>query len=62
MALKSPGGQQASEFEQILKESTSELMEKVESGKLSDAVNLIQRINDERNRNLYLEVGRLTRA
>lgn len=62
MALKSPGDQQKSEFEQILKESTSELLEKVESGNLSEAVNLIQRINDERNRNLYLEVGRLTRA
>jgi len=62
MALKSSGEQQVSEFEQILKESTSELLEKVESGNLSDAVNLIQRIHDERNRNLYLEVGRLTRA
>lgn len=61
MALKSPG-EQTSEFEQILRDSTSELIEKVESGELSDAVNLIQRINDERNRNLYLEVGRLTRA
>lgn len=62
MAFKSPDSQQASEFQQILKDSTSELLEKVESGKLTDAVNLIQRINDERNRNLYLEVGRLTRA
>ncbi|OPX56795.1 chemotaxis protein CheZ [Oceanospirillum multiglobuliferum] len=62
MALKSPGAQQSSEFEQILKESTSELIQKVESGELTDAVNLIQRISDERNRNLYLEVGRLTRA
>jgi chemotaxis protein CheZ len=62
MALNSPGEQQTSEFEQLLKKSTSELIEKVESGDLSDAVNLIQRINDERNRNLYLEVGRLTRA
>lgn len=62
MALNSPGEQKTSEFEQLLKESTSELIQKVESGDLSDAVNLIQRINDERNRNLYLEVGRLTRA
>lgn len=62
MALNSPGEEQTSEFQKILKESTSELLEKVESGNLSEAVNLIQRINDERNRNLYLEVGRLTRA
>ena len=61
MALNS-SGEQKSEFEQILKESTSELLEQVENGNLSEAVNLIQRINDERNRNLYLEVGRLTRA
>ncbi len=49
-------------FEQLLRSTTGELVAKIEQGELVDAVNLLQQINDARNKNLYLEVGRLTRA
>jgi chemotaxis protein CheZ len=53
---------QPENFEQLLRSTTGELIEKIEQGELVDAVNLLQQINDARNKNLYLEVGRLTRA
>lgn len=52
----------ASQFEKQLKESTQTLLELVDKGDLTEAVNLLQNIYDVRNRNLYQEVGRLTRA
>lgn len=51
-----------SHLERLLKEATTELQTQVEQGDLSEAVNLLQRINEERSRLLYLEVGRLTRG
>jgi len=53
---------QPENFEQLLRSTTGELIEKIEQGELVDAVNLLQQINDARNKNLYIEVGRLTRA
>ena len=53
---------QPENFEQLLRSTTGELIDKIEQGELVDAVNLLQQINDARNKNLYLEVGRLTRA
>ncbi|SFC17215.1 chemotaxis protein CheZ [Marinospirillum celere] len=53
---------QSENFEQLLRSTTGELIEKIEQGELIDAVNLLQQINDARNKNLYIEVGRLTRA
>ncbi|WP_114418741.1 protein phosphatase CheZ [Marinospirillum perlucidum] len=53
---------QPESFEQLLRSTTGELIEKIEQDQLVDAVNLLQQINDARNKNLYLEVGRLTRA
>lgn len=53
---------ESGEFEQKLREATAELTESIAKGDLTEAVNLLQQINDERHRNLYQEVGRLTRA
>ncbi len=53
---------QSDNFEELLKSTTGELVSKIEQGDLVDAVNLLQQINEARNRNLYQEVGRLTRA
>lgn|SRR5690554_266984 len=49
-------------FEELLRNTTSELVDKIEQGALADAVNLLQTINDARNRDLYQQVGQLTRA
>jgi len=49
-------------FEELLRNTTSELVNKIEQGALADAVNLLQTINDARNRDLYQQVGQLTRA
>lgn len=49
-------------FEELLRNTTSELVDKIERGALADAVNLLQTINDARNRDLYQQVGQLTRA
>ncbi|WP_211219748.1 protein phosphatase CheZ [Marinospirillum minutulum] len=45
-----------------MRNTTSELVDKIEQGALADAVNLLQTINDARNRDLYQQVGQLTRA
>lgn len=49
-------------FETLLRSKTEQLVTSVEQGDLAEAVNLLQVINDARNKNLYLEIGRLTRA
>lgn len=49
-------------FEELLRNTTRELVDKIEQGALADAVNLLQTINDARNRDLYQQVGQLTRA
>lgn len=51
-----------SQLQEQLQESTQTLLELVDKGDLTEAVNLLQNIYDVRNRNLYQEVGRLTRA
>lgn len=53
---------QPENFEELLRSVTSELVDKIERGDLADAVNLLETINDARNRNLFREVGQLTRA
>lgn len=53
---------QPENFEELLRSTTGELVSKIEQGNLADAVNLLQTIHDARNRNIYQEVGRLTRA
>ncbi|MBE0505293.1 MAG: protein phosphatase CheZ [Marinospirillum sp.] len=53
---------QPENFEELLRSATSELVDKIEQGDLADAVNLLETINDARNRNLFQEVGQLTRA
>ncbi|SFX22542.1 protein phosphatase CheZ [Marinospirillum alkaliphilum] len=58
----SDSSRQPENFEELLRSTTGELVSKIEQGDLADAVNLLQTINDARNRNLYQEVGRLTRA
>lgn len=54
--------EQPEDFEVLLRDLTGELVEKIEQGALADAVNLLQTINDARNRDLYQQVGHLTRA
>lgn len=54
--------EQSGSFEELLRTSTGELVEKIEQGALGDAVNLLKTINDARNRDLYQQVGQLTRA
>lgn len=54
--------EQPESFEMLLRNTTSELVDKIEQGDLADAVNLLQTINDARNRDLYQQVGQLTRA
>lgn len=50
------------DFEQLLHSSTGELVEKINQGAIADAVNLLQLISDARNRNLYQQIGELTRG
>lgn len=54
--------EQPEDFEVLLRNSTGELVEIIEQGALADAVNLLQTINDARNKDLYQQVGQLTRA
>ncbi len=54
--------EQPEDFEALLRNSTGELVKKIEQGALADAVNLLQTINDARNKGLYQQVGQLTRA
>lgn len=53
---------QPENFEELLRNTTGELVERIEQGDMADAVNLLQTINDARNRDLYQQVGQLTRA
>ncbi len=42
--------------------SAEEMMQLLESGQMSEALALVNRLNEVRDRNLFQEVGRLTRA
>ncbi|MDE1461523.1 protein phosphatase CheZ [Spartinivicinus poritis] len=50
------------EFETSLKEQAQKMVEHLEKGNLKDAIEVIQEINEVRDKSLYKEVGRLTRA
>lgn len=49
------------DFESTLKNRARELVDSLEKGNFTDAVQLIQELNQVRDRGLYLEVGKLTR-
>ncbi|MFF7708284.1 protein phosphatase CheZ [Pseudomonas sp. NPDC007930] len=49
------------DFESTLKKHAHELVESLEQGKFSEAVELIHELNQARDRGLYQEVGKLTR-
>jgi len=55
-------GKVSESFEELLRNTTGQLVDKIEQGALADAVNLLQVINDARNKDLYQQVGQLTRA
>lgn len=55
-------GEVPESFEELLRNTTGQLVDKIEQGALADAVNLLQTINDARNKDLYQQVGLLTRA
>ncbi|WP_178124456.1 protein phosphatase CheZ [Spartinivicinus ruber] len=50
------------EFEVSLKEQAQKMVEHLEKGNLKDAIEIIHEINEVRDKSLYQEVGRLTRA
>ncbi|TBU98281.1 protein phosphatase CheZ [Stutzerimonas kirkiae] len=50
-----------SEFQQALKEEAHQLVESLDAGRFDDAVQLIHKLNQTRDRGLYQEVGKLTR-
>lgn len=54
--------EQLEDFEVLLRDLTDDLVKEIERGALADAVNLLQIINDARNKDLYQQVGQLTRA
>ncbi|MCX4028941.1 protein phosphatase CheZ [Endozoicomonas sp. SM1973] len=54
--------QAPTEFETSLKEQAQKMVEHLEKGNLKDAIEVIQEINEVRDKSLYKEVGRLTRA
>ncbi|AQZ96204.1 protein phosphatase CheZ [Halopseudomonas phragmitis] len=63
MALsKDPGQETAQEFEHSLKENARQLVSYLENGEFAEAVLVIHAINQARDRGLYHEVGKLTRA
>ncbi|MBT8766416.1 protein phosphatase CheZ [Pseudomonas boanensis] len=49
------------DFESTLKDRARELVDSLERGNFTDAVQLIQELNQVRDRGLYQEVGKLTR-
>lgn len=55
-------GGNSENFEDLLRSTSGELVAKIEQGAIADAVNLLQIISDARNRDLYQQVGQLTRA
>ena len=63
MALSgNPGQMTADEFELSLKSNAQKLVEHLEEGNYGKAVIVIHEINQARDRGLYYEVGKLTRA
>jgi len=63
MALSSnPGQTTADEFEHSLKNNARKLVDRLEEGDYREAVLVIHEINQARDRGLYYEVGKLTRA
>lgn len=63
MALsKDPGLATAQEYEESLKENARQLVELIEQGSFGEAILVIHAINQARDRGLYYEVGKLTRA
>src|SRR5690554_3996948 len=63
MVLSGNAGQTtAEEFEQSLKTNAQKLVEHLEEGDYKEAVMVIHAINQARDRGLYYEVGKLTRA
>ena len=57
-----PGQMTADEFELSLKSNAHKLVEHLEEGNYGKAVTVIHEINQARDRGLYYEVGKLTRA
>jgi len=51
-----------SEFENLLREKTEELQQRLKEGELTEAVAVIKALQDARDQILYNEVGRLTRG
>lgn len=63
MALsKDPGQATAQEFEHSLKDNARQLVDHLEKGHFGEAILVIHEINQARDRGLYHEVGKLTRA
>lgn len=63
MAFSSnPGQTTAAEFEHSLKSNARKLVDRLEEGDYREAVQVIHEINQARDRGLYHEVGKLTRA
>jgi chemotaxis protein CheZ len=63
MALsKDPGQATAQEFEHSLKDNARQLVDHLENGDFGEAILVIHQINQARDRGLYYEVGKLTRA
>src|SRR5690554_3126874 len=63
MALSNnPGQAIADEFEHSLKNNARKLVDHLEEGDYGEAVLVIHEINQARDRSLYYEVGKLTRA
>lgn len=63
MALsKDPGQLTAQEYEDSLRENARQLVDLIEQGSFGEAILVIHAINQARDRGLYYEVGKLTRA
>ena len=50
------------EFAELLKDKTRELQTKLDNGEITEAISVIQALQEARDQSLYHEVGRLTRA
>ena len=51
-----------STFQQEMKELAESLLHKIEEGNLGDVVGVVNNLNEVRDRTLYDEIGKLTRA
>ncbi|MBU2710432.1 protein phosphatase CheZ [Zooshikella harenae] len=59
---KQTDGLTPEEFEEDLKNRAHKMVEHLEKGNLKDAMQVIHEINEVRDKSLYKEIGRLTRA